>query len=178
MVNVGTEENGQPSSTRQTNQNSAVVLLVEDEDVVREITARVLESAGYRVVESSNPNDALRLAGDRSQKIDLLLTDIVMPGMSGVELADRLLSLRPDLITVFMSGYANADVLRQGLSRSAMHIQKPFTVKSLISRIAEALTAGAGRHARLHSTGMSELSSAPNLNRPGALPGYSNPPVE
>jgi two-component system, cell cycle sensor histidine kinase and response regulator CckA len=117
------------------------ILLVEDEPVVREVTREVLEHAGYRVLESAGPEEALRLAVDHSGHIGLLLTDMVMPGMNGADLACRLQSLRPDLIAVFMSGYAEVDVLRKLRERAAIHIQKPFTMDALLSRVAEAFQA-------------------------------------
>jgi len=119
--------------------NAPVVLLVEDEPVVREITGQVLTHAGYDVLESNGPREALLVAHQHPGKIDLLLTDVVMPEMNGVELADRLQNLQPDLITVLMSGYAECDVLQKIRSGSAMHIQKPFTIDTLLARVAEAL---------------------------------------
>lgn len=119
-----------------------VILLVEDESIVREVTREVLEHAGYQVLESPGPDEALRLAREHQGEIGLLLTDVVMPGMNGADLAQRLQSRRPDLITVFMSGYAEDVVVRQMKQRAALHIQKPFTVDVLLSRIAEAL----GKH--------------------------------
>jgi len=119
--------------------DNAVVLLVEDETVVREITGQVLQRAGYRVLESSGPKEALHVAGTHAGKIDLLLTDVIMPGMNGIELAKEIGSLQPDLVTVFMSGYAECDAMRKMRASSAMHIQKPFTIDVLLARIAEAL---------------------------------------
>lgn len=119
-----------------------VILLVEDESIVREVTREVLERAGYHVLPSSGPEEALRMANEHPGRIGLLLTDVIMPGMNGTDLACRLQSMRPDLITVFMSGYAENDVLRNMRRQSVMHIQKPFTVEVLLSRIAEALGTG------------------------------------
>jgi CheY-like chemotaxis protein len=120
-----------------------VVLLVEDEAVVREITGQVLQSAGYRVLASSTPTHALELAREHAWNVDLLLTDVVMPEMNGIDLAEKLRQLQPKLVTVFMSGYAEGDLLRNIRAQSAMHIQKPFTVNFLLSRLAEALAANA-----------------------------------
>lgn len=116
-----------------------VILLVEDESIVREVTREVLEHAGYRVLPSSGPEEALRMANQHEGQIGLLLTDVVMPGMNGADLAERLQSMRPDLVTVFMSGYAESDVVRDMTRQSVIHIEKPFTVDVLLSRIAEAL---------------------------------------
>jgi len=118
-----------------------VILLVEDEDDVREITAQVLASGGYRVLQAAGPAEALHLAAEHPGPIDLLLTDVVMPERNGVELAEQVRRLRPRLIAIFMSGYAQTEVFRKGSARSAMHIQKPFTVRSLLARIAQALEA-------------------------------------
>jgi len=122
-----------------------LVLLVEDEMVVREITGRVLENAGYQVLETGSASTALHLAAQHAGKIDLLLTDVVMPEMNGIELADRISNLKPDLVTVFMSGYAERDIQRKMAARSAVHIQKPFTISLLLSRVAEALRATPSR---------------------------------
>jgi two-component system, cell cycle sensor histidine kinase and response regulator CckA len=119
---------------------SPVILLVEDESIVREVTRQVLQYAGYEVLESSGAEEALRVATQHRGRIGLLLTDVVMPGMNGAELAHRLESTHPDLVTVFMSGYAESDVLRDVMRRKpVIHIQKPFTVEVLLSRIADAL---------------------------------------
>lgn len=119
----------------------STILLVEDEVVVRQITAQVLESAGYTVLEASSPREALHLAGTYAGDIHLLLSDVVMPEMNGVELADRMRRVRPNLATIFMSGYATSDILKKVMSGSAMHIQKPFTVSVLLSHVAYALQA-------------------------------------
>jgi two-component system, cell cycle sensor histidine kinase and response regulator CckA len=116
------------------------ILLVEDETDVREVTRAVLEQAGYRVLESNGPEDALRLGSDHCGRIDLLLSDVVMPGMNGRELALRLHSLRPGLITIFMSGYADHDALRTVVhGAGATFIPKPFTIDVLLAGVAEAL---------------------------------------
>lgn len=123
--------------------NPPVILLVEDETAVREVTREVLLHAGYRVLESGNARDALQWAGAHAEQIDLLLTDVIMPEMNGAELAGRLQEMRPGLVTVFMSGYAESDLARRINQSSATHIQKPFTVHQLLSRVSEALQAGA-----------------------------------
>lgn len=129
--------------------NAPVVLLVEDESIVREITGEVLSHAGYHVLESSNAKQALQIASAHPGKIDVLLTDIVMPEMNGADLAHRMLNHRPGLVTIFMSGYAEQDLLRKTKLTSAIHIQKPFTVNALLSRLSEALNAVAEQEAQL-----------------------------
>jgi len=120
-----------------------VVLLVEDEDAVRQITAQVLESGGYQVLQVGGAGDALRLVATHIGSINLVLTDVVMPEMNGIDLAEQIRRLRPNVVTVFMSGYAQAEIMRKAIAGAAIHIQKPFTVKSLLARMAEALEAGA-----------------------------------
>jgi two-component system, cell cycle sensor histidine kinase and response regulator CckA len=129
--------------------NSPVILLVEDESIVREVTGEVLSHAGYQVLESGNAKEALRIAGDHQGKIDVLLTDIVMPEMNGADLAHHMLNQQPDLITIFMSGYAEQDLLRKTKLSSAIHIQKPFTVNALLTRVSEALNAVAEQASKL-----------------------------
>ncbi len=129
--------------------NSTVILLVEDESTVREITGEVLSHAGYQVLESGDAKEALRLASLHQGKIDVLLTDIVMPEMNGADLAHHLLNHQPGLITIFMSGYAEQDLFRKTKLTSAIHIQKPFTVDVLLSRVSEALSAGADQESKL-----------------------------
>lgn len=122
-----------------------VILLVEDESMVREVTGQVLSHAGYSVLESSNAKEALQIAHTHDGRIDLLLTDIVMPEMNGADLAIRMLNRQPDLVTIFMSGYAEHDMLKKAKLSSAIHIQKPFTIDLLLSRISEALNENSHR---------------------------------
>lgn len=118
------------------------ILLVEDEPAVREVTREALELGGYRVLEAKGPEEATRIAADHSTAIALLLTDVVMPGMNGPELARHICESRPELITVFMTGYANSEMLRTVTGGISQHyIQKPFTVDGLLSQVADALAA-------------------------------------
>jgi CheY-like chemotaxis protein len=112
------------------------VLLAEDEAGVREFTRRSLEREGYRVVVADNGDDADRLFAERGTGIDLLLTDIVMPGCGGPELAARLLRRKPDLKVLYMSGYteqSSAAVI--ALSGGPPVLQKPFTAAELGRRV-------------------------------------------
>ena len=138
------------SSTRQngtqpyqfTDFAEATVLLVEDEPAVRQVTRAVLGIGGYRVLEADGPAAAEHIASNVEIAIDLLLTDVVMPGMNGAELARRLRELRPELVTLFMTGYADSEVLRLAtLGSQQKHIQKPFTVSGLLARVGDALAA-------------------------------------
>jgi len=122
---------------------------------VREVTREVLKHAGYIVLESGSAKEALHLARHRPGRIDVLLTDVVMPGMNGAALACHLQSMLPDLITILMSGYAQSE-LTQTISRTAaIHIQKPFTVNILLTRVGEALRASSARD---------QLSAVPRIS--------------
>ena len=112
------------------------ILLVEDEDSVRELARRVLQKNGYEVLSAEGPDVALDLVRDHGDRIDLLFTDVVMPGMSGGELADRLRAERPELPTLFTSGYTEDEVVRRGVSAGeAAFLEKPFTPKDLLREV-------------------------------------------
>jgi two-component system cell cycle sensor histidine kinase/response regulator CckA len=114
------------------------VLVVEDEPQVRRMAARALAEAGHRVLEAGDGREAISVLARSGQGIDLVLTDVAMPGMSGRELADRLRQARPDVRVIFMSGYADDEIVRRGLLEPDQpFIQKPFTPDLLIRRVAE-----------------------------------------
>ncbi len=120
---------------------SETVLLVEDESSVRDLANRLLRQQGYRVLEAAHGEEALRLAQDSAgQKIHLLLTDVVLPQMSGKELADQLKTFRPDLKVLYMSGYTDFTVVHQGALTPGTHfLQKPFSLETLSQKVREAL---------------------------------------
>ncbi len=116
------------------------VLLVEDEESVRSLARRLLHALGYHVLEASSGPDALRLAAAHRGGIDLLLTDVVMPRMSGRELADRLAEARPGVKVLYMSGYTDDAVVRHGvLEEGVAFLQKPFPPAALATRVREVL---------------------------------------
>ncbi|MBI4871903.1 MAG: PAS domain-containing protein [Candidatus Riflebacteria bacterium] len=125
------------------------ILLVEDEDTVRRLLRRVLERDGYRVLEASNGGEALLLAEQSVDRIDLLLTDVIMPGMSGPVLARRLVQVLTGLKVVYTSGYTNDALEHHGLSGPSITlIQKPFETPGLLATVREVLdgrrSSGAG----------------------------------
>jgi len=116
------------------------VLLVEDEPQVRTLTRTMLTSRGYHVLEAASASDALKLIAEQDQPIDLLLTDIVMPGMNGADLAREAAGARPSIRVLFMSGYTEGGVIDRGvLDSETPFIQKPFTLGALDRKIREVL---------------------------------------
>jgi PAS domain S-box-containing protein len=119
---------------------SETILLVEDQEEVRTLAAKVLTRYGYRVLEGSDGEDALLQAKLHPEPIHLLLTDVVMPGMTGRELAERLKQLRPEIKVVYMSGYSGNAIKHQGLLAPGVdYIPKPFTALSLAGKVREVL---------------------------------------
>ncbi len=116
------------------------ILLVEDEEDVRRLAVRILQRQGYTVLEASCGKDALVLCKEHQGPIHLILTDVVMPGMSGRQLADQLIPLHPNLKVVYMSGYTDNAVIHHGvLEEGVNYIQKPFTIDGLMKRMREVL---------------------------------------
>jgi CheY-like chemotaxis protein len=106
--------------------------VVEDEGEVRALVREILQERGYEVVEASGPREALHLAADASRRLDLLLTDVVMPQMTGPALADLLTAEQPAMPVLFMSGYADSAVVEHGvLQTGRAYLQKPFTPMQL-----------------------------------------------
>jgi two-component system cell cycle sensor histidine kinase/response regulator CckA len=121
-------------------QPGAIILLVEDEPAVRSVAARSLELGGFRVLQASGGAAALELM-DGQEQPDLVLTDIMMPGIGGAELARRLRERWPALPILFMSGYSVDDLRRQGaIGLERVIIQKPFTPEGLVRSVTAALS--------------------------------------
>ncbi len=119
-----------------------VILLVEDEAAVRRLARRVLEKNDYSVLEAATPTAALEIAHARRESIDLLLTDVVMPEMSGPELAEALHQSDIHIPTLFTSGYTDDEVIRHGVAgRGAMFLEKPFTTQQLLLAVRAAMPA-------------------------------------
>ncbi|HWA58635.1 MAG TPA: response regulator, partial [Gemmatimonadales bacterium] len=114
------------------------ILLVEDEEAVRRLARRVLEGLGYRVMEAVSGPEALTLLDTYSGRLDLVITDVIMPGMSGQELSARLRQQRPDLKILYVSGYTDDAILQHGnLLPNTSFLQKPFSPGSLAQRVRE-----------------------------------------
>ncbi len=116
------------------------ILLVEDEPGVLQLERRVLERLGYAVLSAGTPEEAIRLVEDQPRSVDLLITDVVMPGMNGRDLARRLTALAPGLRVLFVSGYAESlGVQHATLDPGVWFLQKPFTITTLAHKVREAL---------------------------------------
>jgi CheY-like chemotaxis protein len=125
------------------------ILVVEDDADVRKLTRAFLESAGYKVLEAGNAVEAFAVERETAEEIHLLLTDVILPGMNGKDLADKLRSLRPELKVLYTSGYT-ADVIssRGVLERSLAYLPKPFSRDSLTAKVLEVLAAAPPLKAR------------------------------
>ncbi len=121
---------------------SEVVLLVEDEDAVRVLTRRLLERDGYTVLEARDGRDALRVAAQYPQPIQIVVTDMVMPGLGGRQVFEALREIRPDLRVLYTSGYTDDEIVRRGLlDTEAAFLEKPFTATSLGAAVRAVLDA-------------------------------------
>jgi len=121
---------------------SETVLLVEDEESVRQLVRETLQSRGYHVIEAQNGEQALRAANEMNGPIHLLLTDVVMPGMGGKELAQQILQEHPGTRVLFLSGYAEDTMVPDGiLDSGSAFLQKPFTLQNLARKVREVLRA-------------------------------------
>jgi len=129
------------SSTFEFMQGSETILLVEDDDQVRRYVHKTLEKYGYKILEAANAEDAISVVEKHmGEKIDLLLTDVVMPGMNGRDCAECLVSFFPEMKVLYMSGHAEGSIVHQGiLEPGTVFLQKPFTPEALILKVRQML---------------------------------------
>jgi two-component system cell cycle sensor histidine kinase/response regulator CckA len=119
---------------------SETLLVVEDEPVVRSLAVRALVDQGYKVLQAADGPAALAVAGAYGGEVHLLVTDVVMPGMNGKELADRLAAERPGLRVLYVSGYTDHAVVRHGvLEEGIAFLSKPFDLRELVRTVREVL---------------------------------------
>jgi len=119
---------------------SEVILLVEDTEQVRKVAARILSRLGYKVIEATNGQEALEVFATLTEKVDLLITDLVMPVLGGKELAERILAQQPGLRVLFMSGYSQADLSGPSAVDAEAHVlQKPFAPDTLGRKVRQIL---------------------------------------
>ncbi|MBJ6724572.1 hybrid sensor histidine kinase/response regulator [Geomesophilobacter sediminis] len=120
-------------------QGSGTILLVEDEEMLLQMSAKMLEEMGYRVIQNQSPEEALARC-QKGEPFDLVLTDVVMPGMNGKEMAEKMKAVRPGIKVLFMSGYTSEIVAKRGIIEDGMHyIQKPIDMTRLREKIKEVL---------------------------------------
>jgi hypothetical protein len=136
----GDEPDLRPGAAAESASGSETVLLVEDEGSLRMLAREILEANGYRVIDAGSGAEALAAAASHAGPIHALVTDVVMPGMSGPELAESLRAQRRGMAVLFMSGYTDDFLDRRGaLSAGTMVLQKPFTERGLTLRLREVL---------------------------------------
>jgi CheY-like chemotaxis protein len=134
------------------------VLVVEDQEQVRRSLTRLLQDAGYEVESAENAEQAISVARHREQRIDLLVTDVIMPGVSGIELSRRMRALNPNLAVLLVSGYAGGEInLHSEIGDNVQFLQKPFDAVSLTS---------AARVVLMQARGGSQLRAASAVRRP------------
>jgi len=142
------------------------ILLVEDDPEVRQVAREALEMIGYTVLEARDVENALRIAGQRTAPLDLLLSDVVMPGMTGPELAGRIGEMHPEARILYMSGYPDASIARHGVLRvDVTLLQKPFTPDSLARKVREVLSASP-RAVAPQDRPCPALGARPSVNNP------------
>jgi chemotaxis methyl-accepting protein methylase/signal transduction histidine kinase/chemotaxis response regulator CheB len=132
-----------PASLEGAPRGYEVILLVEDERMVRVLARKVLEASGYVIHEARNGPEGLKLCETHEGPIDLLMTDVVMPGLGGRALVEAALKLRPTMKVLYMSGHMEDVVLREGIQKGTAFLQKPFTPAGLARKVRETLDAGA-----------------------------------
>ncbi len=146
--------------------HAGTVLVVDDEPAIRDVTHRVLTRAGYRVVTASNGQEALGLLGDPGRPIDLVLADVVMPGMTGEAFAAQVQAVRPGMRLLFMSGYERPDDSAHGWPDAGTQvIGKPFSRASLLARVTQVLAAETGASSGARSKGPEHPEQAVRVSR-------------
>jgi CheY-like chemotaxis protein len=132
-----------PAQEAGVQRGSETVLLVEDEESLRNMVREILEDSGYKVIEAHDARHALEIAERHPAPIDLLMTDVVMPGMSGRDLASRLAASHAETRVLYMSGYTDDAVVLHGvLAADVSFLQKPFTIDALARKVREVLDRG------------------------------------
>jgi two-component system cell cycle sensor histidine kinase/response regulator CckA len=129
----------QPAGLATAPRGTESILLVEDEDTVRELVRTILEARGYSVLEARNGREGLKLCQSHMGAIDLLVTDVVMPELGGRELAEGAVKLRPALKVLFMSGHTQDVILKEGVQQGAAFLHKPFTPLQLAQKVRDTL---------------------------------------
>ena len=132
--------NRQVTLSAANNKSNTTVLVVEDDKPIRSLMVGVLRKAGYNVLEANNPPEAAQMIGSDLFNIDLLVTDVVMPGMSGPEFAREMMAMRPGLKIVFATGCARESMTDADLAPHKYFLQKPYTADQLRSAVSATLS--------------------------------------
>jgi two-component system, cell cycle sensor histidine kinase and response regulator CckA len=141
-VDGASDDSGVNASNPVTPRGTETILLVEDSDSLRALTMEFLQLAGYKVIETKDGKDALQAAQVHEEKIDLLLTDVVMPGMSGPELAKEIKKIHPETRILFVSGYTSDSIAHRGVLEEGVNLlTKPFTRSGLTQKVREVFNA-------------------------------------
>jgi CheY-like chemotaxis protein len=141
LPQVSGEQDQRPEHDEQSAyEGGATILVVEDQHEVRVLSAQMLAEQGYKVLEAPDGQSALELFERHKDEIDLLLTDVVMPGISGRVVADRIREARPETRVLFMSGYTDDEIMHQGIYHDLVDfLPKPFTMEELAAKVREVL---------------------------------------
>lgn len=155
-------ESSKPSAAkpRLLPQGSETVLVVEDEQDVRALICETLENDGYRILEACDGDEALLVSGQHPGPLHLMVTDVVMPGMSGRTLADCLIALRPGMKVLYMSGYTDNAIVRHGVKPGMVFLQKPFTADVLLRKVREILDARQGEQGCRRAGGLKVIAES------------------
>jgi CheY-like chemotaxis protein len=133
-----TARGGEPTSLT----GSETILVLEDETGVRDLVRRVLERYGYRVLVAETPHEALAVAEEQQGQIQLLISDVVLPEMTGPAVAERIVAAQPQIRVLYMSGYTDSDIVHRGvLDEGTPFLQKPFVPEALARKVREVLQA-------------------------------------
>ena len=140
MVKAKAVEKDEPQKQKEESRGSETILVVEDEFMVRELVCDTLRSSGFSILEAANGKQAIEIYSQNDKKIDMVLTDVIMPEMSGRKMIDTLRKNHPELVALFMSGYTDDAIIKHGVLEPGMaYIQKPFSPKALIQKVKEVL---------------------------------------
>lgn len=138
----GLPEPVSPRKAPRSMRGAETVLLVEDEDQVRTVTAEMLRKFGYHVLEARSPGEALLISEQHPVTIHILLTDVIMPKMNGRQLAERIAAARPNIRVIYMSGYTDNVITHHGvLDSDVAFVQKPLTPEPLLAKVRQVLDA-------------------------------------
>ena len=140
MVKSKMIKTNKPEKAREDLQGSETILVVEDEFMVRELVCDTLRTSGYTILEAANGKQAIEVFIQNNHKIDMILTDVIMPEMSGRKMIETLTQTHPDVVALYMSGYTDDAIIKHGVLEPGMaYIQKPFSPKGLIEKVREVL---------------------------------------